>query len=80
MDRGVCGGGQRVYRGMQRHNSQQLLDWPKDKKLSVHALAKKFSISYTILYKRINKWVTGQSIGLEEKEIVEFSQSNTKVN
>ena len=42
-----------------RHNSQQLPDWPKDKKLSVRALAKKFSIPYTTLYKRINKWVTG---------------------
>ena len=35
-----------------RHNSQQLPDWPKDKeKLSVCALAKKFSIPYTTLYK-----------------------------
>ena len=43
-----------------RHNSQQLPDWPKDKeKLSVRALAKKFSIPYTTLYKRINNWVTG---------------------
>ena len=43
-----------------RHHSQQLPNWPKDKeKLSVRALAKKFTIPYTTLYKRINNWVTG---------------------
>ena len=31
----------------------------KTRKLSVLALAKKFSIHYTTLYKQINKWVTG---------------------
>ena len=43
-----------------RHNAQQLPDWPaEEEKLSVHRLAKKYSIPYTTLYKRINNWVTG---------------------
>ena len=43
-----------------RHKSQELPDWPPDKaKLSVRSLAKKFSIPYTTLYKRINNWVCG---------------------